>query len=85
MELTRHATVRKQQRGFQADDIELIIDYGTPVRKPGNAIEYHMRDKDAKRLVQAAERNANKAVLVNQDGGTVITVYSVYDRRKGGR
>jgi hypothetical protein len=82
MELSRHAEVRKQQRGFQADDIELITIFGTSIRKPGNAVEFQMREKDARRLLQAISRIKDKAVLMNYDERTVITVYTLDKKRK---
>ena len=81
MELSKHAAVRKQQRGFQANDIELITIFGTRVRRPGNVLEYQMRGKDGKRLVQAISRIKDKAVLLNHDEGTVVTVYSLNKKR----
>lgn len=81
MELSRHAAVRKQQRGFQADDIELITIFGTRVRRPGNVVEFQMREEDGKRLVQAISRIKDKAVLVNNDESTVVTVYNLNKKR----
>jgi hypothetical protein len=80
MELSRHAAVRKQQRGFQAGDFELIMSFGTCIRKPGNVIEYRMDHKNEKHLVQAIDRIKGKSVLVSDDEKTVITVYN---RSKG--
>ena len=77
MEFSRHALVRSQQRGFQSDDISLIVNFGTPIQKPGNVTEYRMRKKDGKRLVQAIDRIKDKAVLVDQNEGTVVTVYNL--------
>ena len=77
MELSRHATVRKQQRGFQAGDIELIIRFGTPVKKPGNLVEYQMRQKNEKHVIQALDRIKSKAVLLTNDETNIITVYKI--------
>jgi hypothetical protein len=81
MELSRHAEARTQQRGFQNGDVALIITFGTPIQKPGNVIEYRMRQKDGKRLVQAVDRIKDKAVLVNHDEGIVVTVYNLDKKR----
>ena len=76
MELSRHAEVRKQQRGFQAGDLELIMHFGTCIRRPGNAFEYQMGKKNEKHLVQALDRVKGKSILVSDDDETVITVYN---------
>ena len=76
MELSKHATIRRQQRGFQADDIDLIRLFGMSVKRPGNVREYRMGQKSAKRLVQAIDRIKGKAILVSDDEETVITVYN---------
>ena len=81
MELSKHAAVRKQQRGFQADDFELIMHFGTCIRRPGNAIEYQMGKKNEKHLVQALDRVKGKSILVSEDGETVITVYNLLKNR----
>jgi hypothetical protein len=85
MELSRHAAVRKRQRGFQADDIELIIYFGTRVSRPGNVVEYQMRKKNEKHLVQALDRVKDKGVLLSKDEATVVTVYTLDKKHKGGK
>jgi len=77
MEVSKHAAARKQQRGFQADDIHLILRFGTPIRRQGNVAEYQTRKKNEKRMVQAINRVRTKAVLVSGDGTKVITVYNL--------
>lgn len=84
MEFTRHAAMRTQQRGFQADDIDLIINFGTPIKKPGNAVEYRMRKKDEKRLVQSLDRIKGKAVLMAGDTSKILTVYNINKKNRGG-
>lgn len=84
MELSRHAEIRKEQRGFQADDIELIIRFGTRVGRPGNVVEYQMRHKNEKHLVQAIGRVKDKAVLLSDDEATVVTLYNLDKRRRRG-
>ncbi len=32
-DLTKHAEIRGQQRGFRTGDLDLIIEYGTPTRE----------------------------------------------------
>lgn len=76
MELSKHAAIRKQQRGFQADDLDLIIHFGTCIRRVGNVFEYRMDQKNEKHLVQALDRVKGKSVLVSDDEKTIITVYN---------
>ena len=78
MELTGHANKRSRQRGFQEGDVELIMSFGTPVTRPGNAVEFQMRRKNIKHIVQALDRISHKAVLINQE--KVITVYNLEKR-----
>lgn len=84
MELSRHAEVRKQQRGFQADDIELIVRFGTPVRRPGDAVEYQWSKKNEKHLIQTMDRIKDKAVLLSAGEEIVVTVYNLVKNRRGG-
>jgi len=78
MELTGHACKRSRQRGFQEGDIELIMNFGTPIKRPGNTIEFQMRQEDIKHIVQALDRIRHKAVLTDQE--KVITVYNLEKR-----
>ena len=84
MELSKHAAIRKQQRGFQADDIELIIIFGSCVKRPGNVVEYQMTQKSKKHLIQALDRVKDKAVLLSDDEATVVTLYTLDKRRRKG-
>jgi len=83
MELSRHAEVRSQQRSIPRDYIEMIMEFGTPTRKPGNALEYkiHKRDRQQaisrlKRLINTIDKCQKKAVLVDRNLNQVITVYN---------
>ncbi len=80
MDISRHATARGQQRGIPKDLIDLIMEFGTPQRKPGGAIEYSVRKKDKNRiighlkhLINRLDKIANKGVLIIDN--EVITVY----------
>ena len=84
MELSRHAEIRKQQRGFQADDIDLIMSFVTCTRRPGNAVEYQMTHKMKKQLIQALDRVKDKAVLLSDDEKTVMTLYNLDKKRRKG-
>lgn len=78
MELTGHASKRSRQRGFQEGDIELIMNFGTPITRPGNAVEFQMRRKNIKNIVQALDRISHKGVLIDQE--KIITVYNLEKR-----
>jgi hypothetical protein len=82
MKLTKHAKIRFQQRGFSKEDIDLLMHFGEPKEKLGNATEYTIkgRDKDIivgklKRIIQRLEKITKKAVLAN--GDDIITVYNL--------
>lgn len=86
MKTSKHARRRCQQRGIPFGFIELILKHGTPVRAAGDATEYRLlkRDKDKivsdlKRLLQNLDKVTGKAVLLSDDGQTVITVYNTLD------
>jgi len=72
MKESKHAKIRSQQRGFKAGDAALILEYGIPKKRPGNAIEYRLE----KNRIQSLNRVQNKAVLVSQSG-EIITVYAI--------
>ena len=84
MELFRHASLRKLQRGFQADDIELITRFRTPIIRPGNKVEYQMTQKRKRHLMQALDRVEVKAVLLSNDEKTVVTLYNRDKKRRKG-
>jgi len=80
MDISKHATARSQQRGIPKDLVDLIMEFGTPQRKPGGAIEYSVRKKDKNRiighlkyLINRLDKTTNKGVLIMDD--QVITVY----------
>lgn len=82
MQTSQHAIVRSQQRGFPSQLIDLILDFGTPERKPGNALEYKLTRRDRnkvrtrlKRQIQDLDKVDGKAVLVI--GNTIATVYDI--------
>ena len=84
MELSKHASAKMQQRGFQADDIDLITRFGTPVNRPVNVVEYRMTQKQKKHLIQALDRVEKKAVLLRDDEETVVTLYNLDKRKRKG-
>jgi hypothetical protein len=54
------------------------VNFGTPITRPGNAVEFQMRRNNIKHIVQALDRISHKAVLINQE--KVITVYNLEKR-----
>lgn len=84
MNMSKHATSRSQQRAIPADCIDLIMNHGTPTKKPGNAWEYTLRKKDKeklfkhyKRMIHLVEKAAEAAVLVADDNNKIVTVYNI--------
>jgi len=84
MVLTKHALARQQQRSIPLFAIELILEHGTPLKKPGKASEYRILKKNKKELIsdltqgrQVVDKIMRKCVLVSNDG-QIITVYNSY-------
>ncbi|MBW1689896.1 MAG: hypothetical protein DRG87_02745 [Deltaproteobacteria bacterium] len=84
MKVSNHANKRSQQRGIPKDYIDLILEYGTPVRRQGDTLEYRLHKKDRDRLVKhlkqlinSIDRCTNKAVLVDSDMKEIVTVYNL--------
>ncbi len=87
MYLTKHALVRQQQRCVLLSTIELILEHGTPLKKPGKAYEYRILKKNKKELLsdlpqnrQVIDKIMGKRVLVSSEG-VIITVYNTYKER----
>jgi len=81
MRQTQHAKLRSQQRAISQSLIDLILRYGTPERKPGDANVFTIHRKSAaaivshlKQLIHKFERARGKGVLVGMNGD-IITVY----------
>ena len=84
MQMSMHALKRLKQRGFQEEYIDIIVNNGTSVKKPGKALEFRLRKRDKDRLVQELKRTiqfldkcTNKAVLVDEDAKSIISVYNL--------
>jgi len=84
MILTKHAIARQQQRCVPFYAIELILEHGTPLKKPGRAFEYGILRKNKRELISDLKQNRQvidkimgKRVLVSNDG-QIITVYNSY-------
>jgi hypothetical protein len=79
--LTGHAAARLRQRGLRDRDVDFILRHGTDT---GDGAILAGKDvqrliKDAKRIIDNAQRLKNKRVVAL--GGTVITVFHA-DRRQ---
>lgn len=86
MLITKHATGQAQRRGFTVDLIDIIYDYGTKSRRPGNAKQIMITKKNKRRLayknddkqvVQLLDKINSKALLMSNDN-TLITTYIKY-------
>lgn len=77
MKISRHASIRSRQRGFQGSDLFLIANFGIPVRRPGNVIEYQMTQKVIKEIIQSLDRICHKAILVDENDESIITAYNL--------
>ena len=87
MDLTKHALVRQQQRCVPLSTIELILEHGTPLKKPGKAYEYRILKRDKRELIsnpaqnrQVIDKIMRKRVLIKD--GHIITVYNSYKERR---
>ena len=83
--MTKHAVNRSQQRGLRKELIDLILEYGTPEYRPGDVLEFKISKRERsrlithlKRLTKAVENCSNKAVLVNPQKDSIITVYHIH-------
>ena len=82
MEMSQHTKIRIRQRGIPEAIVGLIAEYGTLVRRKGNALEYSLNKKQIlgaiaqlRYRIGALQKAMSKAVLVSEDTGDVITVY----------
>ena len=84
MKISHHAIKRGQQRGISQECIDFIRLHGTPIRRPGDVLEYRILKKDKQKIIRElkheiniVESALNKAVLVSGDKRTVITSYHI--------
>lgn len=82
MKMSKHAKARAQQRGIDSNLINLILSFGEPTTRPGNAFEYKINRKHKnnfinvlKKLIQKIENCSNKSVIVDNNMDEIITVY----------
>lgn len=84
LSLSKHARRRSQQRGFSYEDLELILQYGTPYRagwskEPISAYWFTRRSLNRLKQRERHEHLANSAVIMS-DSGTIMTVFHVKRR-----
>ena len=82
MNTSNHYLVRSQQRGIPQELVDFILFFGAPKPRPGKAYEYSIKKKEINNLTKVFKQAINyldrckgKAVLVNDDSSTLITVY----------
>jgi hypothetical protein len=82
MKRSIHAIMRSQQRGIKNNHVDLILKHGTPIRRPGNVMEYRLNKRDRARIIETLKRDiqsmdkcTSKAVLVDTKTKEIITVY----------
>jgi hypothetical protein len=82
MEFSNHSITRQQQRGIPDAIVNMILEFGTKFRKPGNAFEYRITPKDRVKVIkdlksqlQALDKASNKAVLVSEE--CIVTAYNL--------
>ena len=80
MNISNHAIIRSKQRGIPQRVLDTIVEMGTPIRKPGGAIQFLFRRKDKiklqeelKRFIQNIDKAEGDAVLTID--GKIITIY----------
>lgn len=83
--MTRHATVRAQQRGIRLSAIEATLEFGQEFRQFGPFSGFHL----GKRAVKEASKKGfdvaeheNTVVIQATDSGKILTTYRTRDPRK---
>lgn len=82
MNLSKHCLTRCKQRGIKQSNIELIMSFGSKIRKPGGVFEYFISKKDKqeaiqflKQCIQSLDKLNGKALIVNEGSEQIITAY----------
>lgn len=80
MKLTKHASVRKQQRGFSNSAIKDIMKYGNISNTPGDAYKLFLGKKESqavisrlKQLIQRIDKAKGRTLIVS--GEDIVTMY----------
>jgi hypothetical protein len=74
MTVTKHAEQRIRQRGFRDLQLKLIEVFGEEVKQPGGAMLLGLTRKRKAEIVQALDKAINKALIMSENGETLITV-----------
>jgi hypothetical protein len=84
MKLSKHANIRSQQRGVKLNYIEFINQFGNVTKRPGEAIEIRVRNKEkdeliryCKWIIQNLDKISRKAILKDEKTDLILTVYNI--------
>ena len=70
MNISKHAKMRSQQRGFSEEDIWLLLTLGEPTEKPGNVMEYKIGKRNKENLVSKFKKVVIVQAASTSDDGT---------------
>ena len=80
MKLSKHAAIRKRQRGFSKFTLDIILQFGRYKNAPGGATKVYFGKKEhqktvqeLKQVIQLLDRAKNGSMIISED--KVITVY----------
>ncbi|NVO24990.1 hypothetical protein [Donghicola mangrovi] len=86
LQMTNHAEIRRQQRGFRKADIDVLVALGEPCGHDGYRIPRRVAQDEIQRLkarIRQIERLSESIAIVT--GNAVITVHHGENRRANGR
>lgn len=76
--VTKHATIRQQQRGITDLQLLLLQFFGEQSPMAGGASELTISKRRRAEIVQALDKAINKALLISEENGMVITAYNKF-------
>lgn len=76
--ITKHATVRQQQRGITDLQVLLLKFFGEQNYKGCGVSELRISKKRRAEIVQALDKATNKALVISIDSETIITAYNKF-------
>lgn len=85
LQMTNHAEIRRQQRGFRKADIDVLVALGEPCGYDGYRIPRRTAQDEIQRLkarIRQIERLSQSIAIIR--GETVITVHHGENRRANG-